>query len=52
MQHIIYTNDKIQQREWDQKFLQTSRKDIAAGSFGRKEIDMRLSFVNSELASI
>lgn len=32
--------------------MQTSRKDVAAGSFGKYEIDIRFLFVNSELASI
>jgi len=34
------------------KSEQTSRKDDAAGSLGRKEIDMRFSFTNWTLASI
>ena len=33
-------------------YVQTSRKDDAAGSLGKKETDMRLSFTKSELASI
>jgi hypothetical protein len=34
------------------KHEQTSRKDDAAGSLGRKETDMRFSFTNWTLASI
>lgn len=38
--------------EVKRKHEQTSRKDDAAGSLGRKETDMRFSFTNWTLASI
>ena len=41
---------KIKHKKEGTKNMQTSRKVVAAGSFGRKEIHIRLSFVNSELA--